>query len=98
MIVASVLALLPKWQVYNVKVCALFQLVHASQLLDLIHIELCNDGDVRISGGPTALIGQVEVCVNRTWGTVCGDAWSDRHAIVVCHQLGHSLNGKQLSV
>lgn len=44
------------------------------------------------------LIGRVEVCVNRSWGLVCDDAWSDVHASVVCHQLGHSLNGKLIKV
>ena len=39
------------------------------------------------------LIGRVEVCVNRTWGTVCGEMWSDLHASVVCQQVGHSVNG-----
>ena len=56
-------------------------------------VDLCNSGDVRISGGPSVLVGRVEVCVNRTWGTVCEDLWSDVHASVVCRQLGHSLNG-----
>lgn len=58
-----------------------------------VFADLCNNGDVRLSGGSSLLVGRVEVCVNRTWGTVCGDLWSDVHASVVCRQLGHSVNG-----
>lgn len=59
----------------------------------LYYTELCDDGDVRIADGPTELIGRVEICVNRTWGTVCEQMWNDIHALVVCRQLGYSANG-----
>ena len=54
----------------------------------------CVDGTVRLNGseGEGVREGRVEVCVNRAWGTVCdelftqGDAQGD--AEVVCGTLG----------
>lgn len=55
---------------------------------------LCEDGDVRLSGGGKESEGLVEICVNNRWGTVCGDGnsdWGNDEAAVVCHQLGYDL-------
>lgn len=59
--------------------------------------ELCTNGDARITGHSSNLIGRVEVCVNRTWGTVCEQGWSDPAAAVLCRQMGHSSNGMILT-
>ena len=66
-------------------------------IINIFFIELCNNGDIRITGGPSPLVGRVEVCVNKTWGTVCGEPWSDDHASVVCRQLGHSVYGMYIN-
>jgi hypothetical protein len=58
----------------------------------LLHVSLtvCEDGEVRlVGGGSDFTFGRVEVCLNQTWGSVCGDSWDDTDARVVCNQLGY---------
>ena len=59
----------------------------------LFSTEVCSNGAVRITGGPTSLEGVVELCVGTRWGTVCGTNWNNIGASVICHQLGHR-NGR----
>jgi deleted-in-malignant-brain-tumors protein 1 len=49
-------------------------------------------------GGATALEGQLEVCINGTWGTVCNDEFDTTAAMVVCRQLGIQESGKSQSL
>ena len=58
----------------------------------------CSDGEVRLRGSSNPLIGRVEICMNGTWGTICGDSWKDGDARVVCRQLGHSSYGNYFFV
>ena len=50
----------------------------------------CSDGDVRLVDGTTPTEGRVEICFNRTWGTICGSGFGRLDAGVVCQQLGYS--------
>ncbi len=56
---------------------------------------ICDDGQIRLSGGSTELEGRVEICFNETWGTVCDVFWSSNDANVVCSELGFSRFGKK---
>ena len=55
----------------------------------------CEDGDVRLVGGPTVLEGRVEVCLNNAWGAVCHRYYFGApEARVVCGQLGFQRSGQ----
>ena len=53
---------------------------------------VCTDANgVRLTGGNTAMDGQVDVCFERTYSPVCNDGrWSVLEASTVCRQLGLS--------
>ena len=54
---------------------------------------VCENGDIRLSGGRNASEGLVEICSNGVWGTVCDDFWDTTNAQVVCNQLGFANTG-----
>ena len=55
----------------------------------IIHPSGCEDGDIRLVGGATALEGRVEMCYSGVWGTVCSNEWGAADAAVTCRQLGY---------
>ena len=67
---------------YHILICSNL-ILHTEYLPDN-----CSDGDVRLSHREALHRGQVQVCVNDTWGTVCSNFWDDTDASVVCRQLG----------
>ena len=62
-------------------------------IFKLMIIEACNDGDVRLSGSSQTYAGRVELCVERTWTTLCDQTWDFNDAAVTCRQLGYSSYG-----
>ena len=59
----------------------------------LYNYTVCEDGNVRLSGGKHYREGRVEVCRNQQWGRVCDDFWDVNDATVACRQLGLSEEG-----
>ena len=55
----------------------------------------CTDGSVRLVGGINELEGNVEVCLNKFWGSVCHSGWNTIDANIACKQLGHQPSGKK---
>ena len=53
----------------------------------------CEVGAIRVINGGSLLKGNVEVCYNNVWGTVCGNGWNITAAQVVCRQLGFPATG-----
>ena len=48
----------------------------------------CSNGDIRLVGGSTDNEGNVQICYNNAWGSVCDDSWGRTDSNVICRQLG----------
>ena len=53
----------------------------------------CKSGDIQLVSASPNRAGSVRVCVNGTWGKVCGGELNPNFASVVCRQLGYSPYG-----
>ncbi|CAI8048104.1 Egg peptide speract receptor [Geodia barretti] len=58
--------------------------------------EVCNHTDVRLVNGNPPQEGEVEICLNGLWGSVCSNRWDVNDGKVVCRQLGY--NGSSFSL
>ena len=54
----------------------------------------CMEGSVRLVEGSSVSRGIVEICLNDSYGNICGDSWDSRDAIVTCRQLGFQTIGE----
>ena len=54
----------------------------------------CNNGEVRLAGGPHPSEGRVEVCYQGRWGSICRTGWDSTEAAIVCGQLGYQSESK----
>ena len=51
----------------------------------------CSHGDIKLTGGKSSNEGDVQICVNGTWGYLCGWYWYYVNNInVLCKQLGYA--------
>ena len=60
-----------------------------SDIIVFVEHTNCTNGEVRLVGGSGPHEGQVEVCVNEAWGTVCSSGWNTADSNVVCRQIGY---------
>ena len=66
-------------------------------LNEFLTLTVCmNNGELRLSGGSTAMQGRVEICWNGVWGTVCDEQFDSTEAQVVCAQLNYSTSGNNV--
>lgn len=59
----------------------------------IIPLAPCINGTIELVGSFASRAGVVHVCINETWGTVCGGEKNQHFASVVCSQLGYSSHG-----
>lgn len=54
---------------------------------------MCQEGEIRLTGGNTHTEGTIEICYNSLWGMIAASGWNDIDSAVVCKQLGYSTQG-----
>ena len=54
----------------------------------------CQDGEIRLVGGPSESEGAVEVCFDHVWGNIAESGWSEKDASLICKLLNFLEEGK----
>ena len=73
-----------------------YQCVFYAYITCVCSTDLCNDWDVKLTGGTVMNEGRLELCLHQRWGTVSDGTWSNEEAQVVCRQLGYSTEGSSV--
>ena len=53
----------------------------------------CSDGDIRLVGGRNKSEGNVQMCYNKAWSSLCSHNWETTAANIVCRELGYQAYG-----
>ena len=53
----------------------------------------CQNGELRLQGGPRASEGTVEICIDNVWGNILENGFGDKDASLVCKLLGYFSDG-----
>ena len=53
----------------------------------------CFDGDVMLVNSPSTSSGELRMCLNQHWGSVCGSYWNAAETNIVCRKLGFQPGG-----
>ena len=56
---------------------------------------MCEHGSLRLEGGVASNKGQLEICINNMWGTICNDSFDNNAAKVACTQMGYEIDEGQ---
>lgn len=67
------------------------------RLCPFIHAPTGTEGAVHFAGG-TPFYGQVELCRNGEWGTVCDRGFGIQEATVICRQLSLPSKNKAMCI
>ena len=60
--------------------------------------ESCEEGSFRLVNGVIQNEGEIEVCINGVWGSICADEWDETDAYVICKQLDYINTGDNCCV
>ena len=63
--------------------------------MDTAALAECENGELRLIGGADEREGNLQICFNQVWGSVCHDRgeFSTNEARVSCSQLGYNPSG-----
>ena len=71
---------------------------HTCTSILLLDSTNCSHGDIKLTGGKSSNEGDVQVCINGTWGYICGWYWYYSNINVVCNQLGYTTTQCNISL
>ena len=63
----------------------------------------CSHGDIKLAGGKSSNEGDLQLCVNGTWGYICDSYWYLWYGVystinVVCNRLGYTATQSKILI